>query len=417
MRILICYDQGAPSELIRDALTVGKALMDNDHTVVFAVGDPVAFVDHAGSWMPSELHQAPVVQAAPHLVMKRPPVDGFADLMAAAGYDDKQTLMTLTSIWNRQLGMLRPDVIIGLRTPVLWLVGPIHAPTVALGNGFALPPILGTSFPRLSVDSAPLAEEDLMLANANAALARLGRPALAALSDVLAGCTPMLYGLPAYDPYLQLRRSHSTGLLGEQPSPAVPPVEERLAVFLDAHCPGIEMIVLAVAGFDRTPVDICVSGATTGMRRFLEQQPHVTVWNDHASLLEQVGKATALVHHGDQDVAQRSLSLGRPQLVIPWTREQEILNYMVGWMSFTWSKQPTIQIEEMAGTLRDLLRDTSLVVAAQHHARQLSNANMPDALPSIVARIEALGTDRVRSQGPAQVVPLSRDGREKVPAA
>jgi hypothetical protein len=120
------------------------------------------------------------------------------------------------------------------------------------------------------------------------------------------------------------------------------------------------------------------------------------------------------VHHGDQDVAQRCLSLGRPQLIIPWTREQEILNYMIGWMSFTWTKQPTIQIEEMAGTFRDLLRDSSLVVAAQHHARQLSNANMPDALPSILERIGALAGDRAR---PAQIVPYPRDVREKSPAA
>jgi hypothetical protein len=150
------------------------------------------------------------------------------------------------------------------------------------------------------------------------------------------------------------------------------------------------MIVLAVAGFDQIPVDIHVSGATTSMRRFLEQQPHVKVWSDHAGLLEQATGASALVHHGVQDVAQRCLTIGRPQLIIPWTREQEILNYMVGWMSFSWMKPPTIQIDEMAGTLRDLLRDTSLVVAAQHHARQLANANLPNALPAIVDRIEGL---------------------------
>ncbi|HKV00039.1 MAG TPA: hypothetical protein VJR58_32380 [Vineibacter sp.] len=390
MRVLICYDQDVPSELIRDALTVGKALMENGHTVVYAVGDPVTFVDYAGSWTPNELHQAPVLHAPPHLVMKRAPVDGFADQMAAAGYDDKQTLMTLTSVWHRQLDMLKPDVIVGFSTPVLWLVGQFYAPTVALGNGMALPPVLGTSFPRLSVDSAPLADEAMMLANANATLARFGHPSLAALSDVIAGCTSILYGLPTFDPYLQLRRSVTAGLLGEQPSPIVPPAEQRLAVSLDVHCPGIEMIILAVAGFDQIPLDIHVSGATTSMRRFLEQHPHITVWNEHAALLEQAVKASALVHHGVQDVAQRCLCLGRPQLIIPWTREQEILNYMVGWMAFSWMKPPTISIEEMAGTLRDLLRDSSLGVAAHHHARQLANANIPDALPDIIERIERL---------------------------
>jgi hypothetical protein len=390
MRVVICYDQGAPSELVRDALTVGKALMEQGHTIAYVVGDPVSFVDHAGSWTPNELHQAPVLQPAPHLVMKRAPVDGFADLMASAGYDDKQTLITLASMWHRQLEMLKPDVIVGFRTPVLWLVAPIHAPTVALGNGLALPPVLGTSFPRLSVDSTPLADEELMLANANAALSRLGQPSLAALSEILTACTQVLYGLPAFDPYLQLRRTVTAGLLGDRPSPMVPPAEARLAVFLDVYCPGIEMIILAVAGFDQTPVDICVSGATPSMRRFLEQQPHVQFWSDYAALLEQAASASALVHHGAQDVAQRCLSMGRPQLVIPWTREQEILTYMIGWMEFSWMKPPTISIEELAQTFRDLLRNSALVVAAQHHARQLANSNLPDALPVIISQIEQL---------------------------
>jgi hypothetical protein len=409
MRIVIGYDQGAPAELVRDSLIVGKALMERGHVVIFVVADPVAFVDQAAGWTPDELHQAPVLHAAPHLVMKRGPVDGFADQMAAAGYDDKQTLITLATIWNRQLELLKPDLIVGLSTPLLWLIGPTHAPTVALGNGMALPPILGSAFPRLSVESAPLADEDVMLANANAMLGRLGKPSLAMLSDVLAGCTAILYGLPAFDPYLQLRRAITSGLLGDQPNPAVPPTEPRLAAFLDVYCPGIEMMVLALAGFDQGQVDVHISGATTSMRRFLEQQPHIKVWNDHAALLHQAASASAFVHHGAQDVAQRCLTVGRPQLIIPWTREQDILNYMIGWMSFSWMKPPTIQIDEMASTLRDLLRDTSLMVAAQHHARQLANSNMPDALPSIIERIESLARPARRAEVHAMPLDAAAD--------
>ncbi len=389
-RVVICWDQGVPTELIRDALTIGKALMDRGHTIVYLVGDPATLVDCAGSWTPNELHQAPVLRAAPHLVMKRPPVDGFADFMAIAGFEDKQTLITLATVWDRQLQSIKPDIIVGFCSPVSWLVGPAHAPTVALGNGFTLPPVLGTSFPRLSVDSTPLADENLMLDNANAVLARLGRPSLAALSEVLGGCTSILYGLPAFDPYLQLRSTITTGLLGHRPNPGIPPAKQRLAAFLDAYCPGIEMIVLALAGFDKLPVDVCISGATPGMRRFLEQQDHVTVWNDYATLLEHIADASGVVHHGVQDVAQYGLSIGRPQLIIPFTREQEILNYMVGWMQFSWMKPPTVPIDEMAGTIRDFFSDPSLAVAAQHHARQLANTRLTDALPTIVERIESL---------------------------
>jgi hypothetical protein len=388
MRVVICCDQEAPPELVRDALMVGRALVEKRHSVAYIAGDPVRLVEYAGSWTPSELVQSPVRRPAPDLVMKRPPVDGFADLMATVGFDDKQALITLAAIWDRQLRMLKPDAIIGFNTPVLWLVAPAHAPTFALGNGSALPPALGTSFPRLSVDSWPLADDELMLANANAVLARFGYPAIAALSDILDRCVQILYGVPAFDPYLPVRRALSSGLLGYQPTPTVLPPRQRLAALLDVYCPGIETIVLALAGFGPIPIDVCIAGATTGMRRYLEEQSHIQVWNHYAAVLDQLASASAIIHHGMQDVAQRAISLGRPQLLIPWTREQQFFSEMIGWMGFSWIMKANIPIHDMTGTLRAFLPDASLTIAAQHHARQLANSNLPDALPGIVEQIE-----------------------------
>lgn len=388
MKIAICCDFGVPAELMRDALTVGKALTERGHTVSYVVGDPVSFVEYAGSWMPSALHQAPVLRAAPHLVMNRPPVDGFADVMSLAGFGDKSTLLCLSSMWKQLLETINPDAIVALYSPIVWLVGPGHAPTFAMGNGFVVPPALGTSFPRLSVDSSPLTGEDVLLDNANAVLARLHRPALASISELLTNCSCLLYGLPVFDPYLQLRRSMTMGLLGDTLQPTVPPAEPRLAVFLDVQCPGVEMIMLAV-GSNEIPADVYIRGATVGMRRFLEQQPNVTLWTDHQALLQACANASVLVHHGEQDIAQRCITLGRPQLLIPWTREQEIFNYVLGWMGFTWSKKADISIGEMAGTLRDIARNPALTVAAQHHARQFANAHLGDALPAILNQIEA----------------------------
>jgi hypothetical protein len=282
----------------------------------------------------------------------------------------------------------RPDAILGFYTPVLWLIAPAHAPVFALGNGATLPPVLGASFPRLSPDSTPLADERVMLANANAVLAKFGRPALSAISDVLGGCASLLYGVPAFDPYLQIRRELSKGLLAEQPSPSILPAKQRLAAFLDVYCPGIEAIVLALAGFTETPIDVHVAGATKGMRRFLEQQPHVKVWNEYAALLDHIGNVSAVVHHGAQDVAERCMSRGRPHLLLPWTREQVLFETYTRWMGFSWTKDSKVPVETMVGTFRGLLKNTALAVAAQHHAQQLAGTNLPDALPGIIQQIE-----------------------------
>ena len=389
MRLVIGCDLDAPSELLRDALRIGNALTGRGHQVIYLVGDPVALVDQAGSPITSGLHQAPSKRAASHLVMKRPATDGFADRLAVMGFDDKQTLMTLASVWNAELASIEPDAIIGIGTPILWLVGRAHAPTFAVGNGVTLPPPLGSSFPRLTANSTPLADDNAMLDNANAVLSRMGRPSLATLGELVSECRPILYGLSILDPYLQLRSDRTTGLLAATPTPSLPPPSERLAAFLDVNCPNIEMLILALAGFDRDiPTDICITGATPGMRRFLQQQPRVTLWPDYASLMDRAERASVLIHHGVQDVTQQCVVLGRPQLIMPWTAEQEMLNYMVGWMGITWSKSPAISIEEMAATLHDLLRDTSLPVSAQHHARQLAQTDIDDALPAMIEQIE-----------------------------
>jgi hypothetical protein len=389
LRLVVGCDLGAPSELLRDALRIGMALTNRGNHVTYLVGDPIALMEQAGSSITSGLRQAPVMRAAPHLVMKRPPIDGFADRLAVMGFDDKQTLITLASVWNAELASIQPDAIIGIGAPILWLVGPAHAPTFAVGNGSVLAPALGNSFPRLTANSTPLASDDAMLDNANAVLSRMGQPSLATLGELVTECRPILYGLSALDPYLQLRTDRTTGLLGTAPSPSLPPESGRLAAFLDVNCPNIEMLILALAGFGHdTPLDICITGATAGMRRFLQQQPEVTLWPNYTSLMDRAERASVLMHHGVQDVTQQCLVHGRPQLIVPWTAEQEMLNYMVGWMGITWSKSPTISIDEMVATLQDLLHDTSLSVSAQHHARQLAKTDIGDALPAMIEQIE-----------------------------
>jgi hypothetical protein len=388
MRVVICCDQQPPAEMLRDSVTIAKALLERGHSVSFIVGDPVSLVEAAGSWVPDDIYEAPARRAPPNAIKKSPIVDGFADVMAVFGFDDKATLIVLASLWHRQLLALKPDVIVGFYTPVLWLVGPSVAPTFALGSGLMLPPLSGTSFPRLSSDSTPLADEKIMTANANAALKRIGQKPLVSLSEVLGRCTSILYGVPAFDPYLQLRRTPSAGLLGEEPKPTVPPPKERLAAFLDIYCPDIEQILFAISGVENIPIDVCVSGATSGIRQFLAQQPNIKLWTDYASLLACAANATALVHHGVQDVGQRCISLGRPQLLIPWTYEQEMFLKSVGWMDFTWVKRPGTSLQEMIGTLAAIPHQVSIAVAAQHRARELANTKLPDALPTIIQRVE-----------------------------
>ncbi len=410
LRIVVACGADGPPELQRDVLTLGAELADRGHLVDYIVGDPVGLASYAGGYVPGDVFQAPLLRAAPDLVMKRQQPDGLLDQMAVAGFADRDILTALSDAWKCQLSLMRPNIILAFNVPVLWLIGPTVAPTVALGPRAILPPTLGSSFPRLSHNSAPLAAEELMLNYANGVLAKVGHNSLATIAEVLDRCSPIVYGLPCFDPYLQLRKTQPLGLLGERAEPAYVPVKPRLAAFLDVYCPGVETAVLALAGFDDVAVDVTISGATPGMRRFLEQQPHVRFWGSREELRAQIGSVSAVIHHGAQDVAETCVLTGRPQLVLPWLPEQHLLVEVFRWMGSAVSHAPNSPIQEMDVAFRSLLHNGGMVIAAQHHARQMAEVRFQNALPQIVQLIERRANQLEKSEksatGPAAVLPL-----------
>lgn len=389
MQITITCEEGAPVELLRDALLVGDALASRDHAVSYVVADVLALVDYAGGREPGPMYQAPMLRQQLRLSHKPPPVDGFEDLMAIMGYADRRHLQTLASLWSRQLSQLKPDVILGFCSPVVWLVGPNHAPTFAAGNSFAIPPTLGRSFPRFSARSAPIAAEQTMVANANAVQAKHGGASLIGLSDVIEQCNVVHYGLPYLDPYLPLRKSPSLGFLGDAPEgPLLPPTQPRIVALLDAQCPNIEVLILALPALHDVQVEVYLQGGTAGMHNFLRQQSNIKVWESYDRLLEKIKEASLVVHHGLHEIVQHCLSVGRPHLMVPWKLEQNMVDGSIKWMGTHWSKSADASLAEIVSALEQILKDKSPIIQAQHHARQLANNGHVQALPTIIDRIE-----------------------------
>jgi hypothetical protein len=60
-------------------------------------------------------------------------------------------------------------------------------------------------------------------------------------------------------------------------------------------------------------------------------------------------------------------------------------------MGFTWTKSTSTSIEDIIGTFEAILRDTSVAISVEHHARQLAEFEVRDALPGIVKEIESAG--------------------------
>ena len=401
MHILIACETASIAASMRDALRLGHELAGRGHRISYVMGDPVAFAEYSSATRPDTALPAPLLREPPDLVLKRRPPSGFDDIMAISGFANSAQLQALAESWVTQLELLRPDAIVGFSSPLLWLVGPCFASTFAAGSGDLLPPAIGSGFPRLSASAPPLAADHMMIANANLVLQQLGGRPIDSLAGLLARCQPLLYGLPWLDPHLQLRRQSSLGMLCEPPAMAPVAAKKHLAAVLDVFCPNIEALLLGLAGVDEIEVEIFVAGATAGMTRFLQQHAHVRVATDFFDLASRLGEKAGLIHHGDADLAEIGMAVGLAQLALPFLPHQHNAASNFEWMGSLVNASPSDAIAVNAGLVKKFAGNMSLVVHAQHHARQMKATGLSWALPVMVEQIERAAMPMLRRDASA----------------
>jgi hypothetical protein len=389
MHFLLAGEGDASSGSMRDALWIGDALASRGHKITYAMPDIVAFLEWTGGALPAPaVVTTPALREPPQLIMKRRPPSGFDDLMAITGFANLGHLRSLASVMRRQLALLKPDAIVGFQSPVVWLIGNTVAPTFAIGCGVNIPPRLGDGFPRLSATAAPLAADEVMLSNANTIRAELGAGELTALSEVLSQCTEILYGLPMLDPYLSLRKQKTMGVLAKTGGLTPLPAKRRIAAILDVHCPNIEALLLAIAASSEIEFDLHLHGGTAGMRRYLQQHPNVSLVDSLDHIYRNFERISALLHHGDADLLEAGLRTGRQQLVLPFLPEHHLIAGTISWVGSVQTFTPAPSIADNGARIESFIKDASLAVNAQHHARQLAANGIDDALPAIIATLE-----------------------------
>ena len=130
----------------------------------------------------SAVWQAPI---SPRLLVgaARPakgPPPGMADLLARAGMDDPEIVAAMVRGWRQLIDAVRPNLVIADFAPFLLLATRGRLPTMAVGNGFTLPPAAMQAFPPL-IESIPGVDQQEVLEQLNAGLADAGAPTIGAL--------------------------------------------------------------------------------------------------------------------------------------------------------------------------------------------------------------------------------------------
>jgi MoaA/NifB/PqqE/SkfB family radical SAM enzyme len=387
-KIAIACSCAAGSDNAFDALLIGKALAAAGHDVLYLADDIGAMHRIAASTQGLAILQAPLLQAA---ALDNPPPDkfeGFAAQLARAGYADVGTLRLVAGAWTALLRAIKVDCIIGIATPVAWLVGPHIAPTFAIGRGRHLPAMPDGRIVTLPDEAPAMIDQAALVTNANIVLGELDLGRIDSLADVLGRCGQRRYGLDSLDPYRHYRRKPGFGPLGAAPAAFAKPDRNRLSLFLNAQYPGIEAALLALVGMGDLRLDVFVQDATPAMRNFLAGLVHVVLHPTLEAALAAPLGGFAIVHHGIPMLAEHGVLQGRPHLVLPWTSAHWDTLERLKILAVAWWKEPGRSVQEIATTLRAVGQDRDIAVAAERERQANLTRNAGEAAAAIVAVVE-----------------------------
>lgn len=325
-RILAVWEMGANMGHIDRLLLLARELRERGHEVVFLLRD----LSRAHGRIAAEgfeMGQAPVW--LPRLA-NPPAFVNYTSVLAAAGWMDAPGLAGLLAGWRHALQRLRPDLLICDHAPTALLASRrLDLPTWAIGTSFEVPP-RGAQFPAMAhwepaARARCAADDARLLAVANDALALVGEPPLARLTDLFAGCRQAIATLPElahYDGYGPDMPFCGPSYVGDRGvAPQWPEGDgARVFAYLAPTHPEFRALMAAL---NALPVRALVHAKglsdeaarrLAGPRLRFEPQPlHID-----ATLAE----ADLLISHGGIGTVTAAVMAGKPQLAVTTHMEQ-----------------------------------------------------------------------------------------------
>lgn len=313
-RALLTWEVGAGQGHILQLGWIGQSLRDRGIEPLFAVRNTPA----AAGGM--EMHPAPLWPGAakprPEWARKAPA--GHADTLSNLGIERPGVLRAMILEWEQLFSSLKPDLIVADSAPASLAAARGRYPTLAIGNGFNLPPSNVERFPDLEAAGAPqFADQTAMLETVNSELRATGRAALARLSEVYATDRTCVGTFAEFDPY----RRHRTAELA---APWLPDWQRT-----SARREEVFVYCSLKTKFDRTIFTALANAAAGGMRIRLyapRLKPDWAEWltanrvrvePSAVPLAKIEAQARLIVSLGSLGMVAFAAAAGIPQIVIP----------------------------------------------------------------------------------------------------
>jgi len=361
---LLAWELGDGLGHAKRLLTIAAALRARGWSAVVAARDLWACA--------SEYRAAniPMLQAPSHRGVGFLRARSFADLLAACGYREIETLLPPVLAWDGLIEFVRPDVIVADFAPLLALSAHGRIPVLAVGDGFVLPPAHLPRMPALRSGPSEMPDEPALLANAVAVQRQRKRSIPPTLPSLIGGQAHVVCTYPETDIYADLRVEPASGPLDKSLSPLGPPSSQAAFAYLDMHfAPTAKLIeILAGCGF---PVEMFVRDLSDRAKGAL-RETNVRVHETPPSLAEVAERSRLIVHHGGIGTAEIALALGRPQFLLPKHLEQSLNAASLRRLGTATRLKSDFSLAEGSAALSEAVSSKSLAESAQDVAARLA---------------------------------------------
>ncbi|MGE0725393.1 MAG: hypothetical protein AB7O45_13530 [Alphaproteobacteria bacterium] len=374
-------------------VAVAERLAERGVCPVFAVGDVCETFPLLGrrGW---PVMQAPVSRALPHLAITdhKYKVSSFSDILYFVGYGSVDLLTPLVRAWEQLLDLVRPDLIVCDFAPTVILAASGAVPTVAIGDGFSQPPSGIDEFPPLRPEVPRQVDEGRVLAVVQAVQRSRGRAEPDALPKIFAADREFVCILPEFDPYRPQVPDRTIGPLRGLPEmlPDADPAEQ-VFVYLSGQYDKIDMVVEGLAAAKVRGTAYLRNARSSTVTKF--GQAGIEVLTDvlpTAAFREAVGRSRCVVHHGGVGTSQDILAMGRPQIALPMTFEQQLTSDTLFRFRVGGRLRQGVTADAMTVGVRTAMESDDLLARARAAAEAVARRGSPASLPRVVEACETL---------------------------
>jgi UDP:flavonoid glycosyltransferase YjiC (YdhE family) len=390
-RIALAWEIGSSIGHALSCAGLARALHAKGHSIALLMRElaPLALVPEAAGY---DVFQAP----GPHEAVGAGTPLSYADILLGCGWGDARYLESLVAGWRSLLSSWKADLVIADFAPTALLAaGTLGLRRATYGNGFFTPPRLSPLPPfrvDTPVDAVRVAAADAQaLAHANAALERLGAPALARLADAFAADEDFLCTFPELDHYGSRPVSGYWGprLRNDLGNPMDWPggPGKRALVYVQHNLPQIDALIDALAAGPYRVIAY-IPGLDAARRSRLAGRGRVVV--ERPVRLDTVlPHCDLLVCHGGE-IAAGAIASGVPVLLFPSHYEQYLTARRLEQLGAGGWHPPNAGAASVQVGLRALTEDARYQAAARAFAQRYKAWSPQEQRRRIVARIEEL---------------------------